>query len=120
MNDSSAVHAAAIERAASAIEAAKLRVIDRDWSSGLHHPDLVAAPGPDILAAVEVRATAQDPSLGVFVATLTEARFRQATDAARAWMRRREADCEDLWVVLVTVDPSVRVEVAAQNAAEVF
>lgn len=119
MNHSSAVRAAAIERAASVIEAAKLRVLDRDWSSGRHHLDLVATPGADILAAVEVRSTAQDGYLGVFVAPLTEARFQQATDAARAWMRQREARYEDLWVVLVTVDPSIGVEVATRNAAGV-
>ena len=57
MNEpSSALRAAAIERAAQAIEADKLQVIDRDWQSGEHRLDLAATPGAGILAAVEVRA----------------------------------------------------------------
>jgi Holliday junction resolvase-like predicted endonuclease len=118
MNDSSAVRAAAIERAASAIEAVKLRVLDRDWWSGEHHLDLVATPGGDILAAVEVRTVAHG-DLSACVTALTEARFCQATDAARAWMREHRARYEDLWVVLVTVDPDTGIRLVTGNAAEV-
>ena len=117
-DDSSALRAAAIKRAAHAIEAAKLRVLDRDWCSGEHRLDLVATPGEDILAAVEVR-TVANGSLGACVTALTEARFWKATDAARAWMREHRASYEDLWVVLVTVDPASGVEVVTGNAAEV-
>lgn len=117
MNDSSAVRTAAIEQAVNAIEAAKLRVIDRDWNSGGHHLDLVATPGEDILAAVEVRAVAHG-TLGPCVTAVTEARFWQAADAARAWMREHGTRYEDLWLVVVTVDPDGCAEVAAGNAAE--
>jgi Holliday junction resolvase-like predicted endonuclease len=116
MNDnSSAPHAAAIERAASVIEAAKLQVLDRDWASGEHRLDLVATPGSDILAAVEVRTVAPG-TLGAYVTTLTETRFWQATDAARAWMREHQTLFNDLWVVLVTVDPASGAEVVTGNA----
>ena len=117
MNDSSAVRAAAIERAVHAIEAAKLRVIGRDWNSGGHHLDLVATPGEDILAVVEVRAVAHG-TLGPCVTAVTEARFWQAADAARAWMREHGTRYEDLWLLVVTVDPDGCAEVAAGNAAE--
>jgi Holliday junction resolvase-like predicted endonuclease len=111
------VRAAAIERAVNAIEAAKLRVIDRDWSSGGHHLDLVATPGEDILAAVEVRAVAHGiPS--ACVTAVTEDRFRQATDASRAWMREHGTQYEDLWLILVTVDPGSGVSIVTGNAAE--
>ena len=63
MNEhSSALRATVIGRAARAIEAAKLQVIDRDWQSGEHRLDLVATPGDGILAAVEVRAVAYSRS----------------------------------------------------------
>jgi magnesium chelatase family protein len=59
MNEpSSALRAAAIERAARAIQADKLQVIDRDWQSGEHPLDLAATPGAGIFAAVEVRVAA--------------------------------------------------------------
>ena len=62
MNEpSSALRAAAIERAALTIEAAKLQVIDWDWMSGEHRLDLVATPGDGILAAVEVRSSRTAP-----------------------------------------------------------
>jgi Holliday junction resolvase-like predicted endonuclease len=114
MNDSSARRAAAIERAAHAIEAAKLRVIGRDWRSGEHHLDLVATPGTDILAAVEVRAVVH----GTLTA-ITEVRFRQATDAAHAWMREHDVRYDDLWLIIVTLDPDGTSEFALGNAAEV-
>jgi Holliday junction resolvase-like predicted endonuclease len=118
MNDPSALRADAIERAARVIEAAKLQVLDRDWSSGEYHLDLVATPGSDLLAAVEVRIVAPDaPSASV--TTLTEARFRQATDAARAWIREHEAPYNDVWVVLVAVNPASGVQVVTGNTAEV-
>jgi Holliday junction resolvase-like predicted endonuclease len=117
VNDSCAGRAAAIERAANAIEAAKLRVIDRDWSSGGHHLDLVATPGEDILAAVEVRAVAHGIP-GACVTAVTEDRFRQATDASRAWMREHGTRYEDLWLVIVTVDPDGCAEATVGNAAE--
>jgi Holliday junction resolvase-like predicted endonuclease len=114
MNEPSAKRAAAIERAAHAIEAAKLQVIDRDWQSGEHHLDLVATPGTDILAAVEVRTVAH----GTLTA-ITEDRFRQVTDAARAWMREHDARYDDLWLIIVTLDPDGYAEVALGNDAEV-
>jgi Holliday junction resolvase-like predicted endonuclease len=59
MNEpSSPLRAAVTERAARAIEAAKLQVIDRDWQSGERRLDLVATSGDGILAAVEVRVVA--------------------------------------------------------------
>jgi hypothetical protein len=58
MNQSSALRAAAIERATRATEAAKPQVIDRDWQPEEHRLELVATPGEGILAAVEVRAVA--------------------------------------------------------------
>lgn len=118
MNDSSALRATAIERAAHAIEAAKLRVLARDWNSGEHHLDLVATPGEDILAAVEVRAVAHG-TLGPCVTAVPEARFWQATDAARAWMREHGTRYEDLWLIVVTVDPDGSVAVSVGNVAEV-
>jgi Holliday junction resolvase-like predicted endonuclease len=118
LNEHSALSTGAVDRAANAIEAMKLRVLDRDWASGSHHLDLVATPGGDILAAIEVRAVAHG-TLGACVAAVTEARFLRATDAARAWMRQDGIRYEDLWVVLVTVDPDGGVKLDAGNAAEV-
>jgi len=118
MNEPSALGTDAVDRAASAIEAMNLRVLDRDWAFGRHHLDLVATPGGDILAAVEVRVTGHGTT-GACVAALTEARFQQATDAGRAWMRQHGSRYEDLWVVLVTVDPDRGVRLVTGNAAEV-
>jgi Holliday junction resolvase-like predicted endonuclease len=112
------LRAAAIEAAARAIEAAKLRVIDRDWQSGDHRLDMVATPGEGILAAVEVRAVAHD-ALGPCAAAITEDRVRHLTGAARAWMREHDAGDDDLWLVIVTVDPDGSVELAVANAAGV-
>jgi Holliday junction resolvase-like predicted endonuclease len=117
MNEPSALRAAAIERAAQVIEAAKLQVIDRDWRSGEHHLDLVATPGGEILAAVEVRTVAHG-TLGACVTAITEDRFRQVTDAAHAWMREHDARHDDLWLIIVTLDPDGSVELALGNAAE--
>ena len=117
MNEPSALRAAAIERAAQVIEAAKLQVIDRDWRSGEHHLDLVATPGGDILAAVEVRTVAHG-TLGACVTAITEDRFRQVTGAAHAWMREHDARHDDLWLIIVTLDPDGSVELALGNAAE--
>ncbi len=114
MNEPSAQRAAVIERAAHVIEAAKLQVIDRDWRSGEHHLDLVATPGTDILAAVEVRAVAH----GTLTA-ITEHRFRQTTDAAHAWMREHDARYDDLWLIIVTLDPRGTAGLALGNAKEV-
>jgi len=86
MNEPSALRAAAIERAAHVIEAAKLQVIDRDWRSGEHHLDLVATPGGDILAAVEVRTVAHG-TLGACVTAITE--DRSPGDRRRARMDAR-------------------------------
>ena len=93
-------------------------MIDRDWQSGEHRLDLVATPGDGILAAVEVRAVAHG-TLGACVTAISEDRIRQLTDAARAWMREHDARYDDLWVVMVTVDPDGCAEVVAGNAAEV-
>jgi len=117
MNEPSALRAAAIERAAQVIEAAKLRVIDRDWRSGEHHLDLVATPGGEILAAVEVRTVAHG-TLGACVTAITEDRFRQVTGAAHAWMREHDIRYDDLWLIIVTLDPDGSVELALGNAAE--
>ena len=98
MNEhSSALRATVIGRAARAIEAAKLQVIDRDWQSGEHRLDLVATPGDGILAAVEVRAVAYG-ILGACISATSEDRIRQLT-AAREWMRGHDADYDDLWLV---------------------
>jgi Holliday junction resolvase-like predicted endonuclease len=93
-----------------------MHVLDRNWTSGEHHLDLVATPGSDILAAVEVTIVTQG-FLGACVATLTESRFRHATDAARELKRQREVHFNDLWVVLISVDPASGVEVVTGNAA---
>jgi Holliday junction resolvase-like predicted endonuclease len=118
MNDPSALRADAIERAARVIKAAKLQVLDRDWSSGGHHLDLVTTPGSDILAVLVVRA-AKPGGARASLTVLSEAGFREATDALRAWMRERGTVYHDLWVVTVTVDPVTGVEVSLGNAAEV-
>jgi Holliday junction resolvase-like predicted endonuclease len=117
MNDMfSALRTAAIKRAEQVLEGQKLQVLDRDWNHGEHHLDLVATPGSDILAAVEVRIVTQG-TMGACVVTLTEARFWQATDAVRAWMRQHEAVYNDVWVILVSVDPVSGVEVVTGSAA---
>ena len=118
MNEPSALRAAAIERAAQVIEAAKLQVIDRDWTSGEHHLDLVATPGTDILAVIEVRTVAHG-TLAACVTAITDDRFRQATGAAHAWMREHDARYDDLWLVIVTLDPDGSAGFAIGNAAEV-
>jgi Holliday junction resolvase-like predicted endonuclease len=117
MNEPSAPRAAAIERAAQVIEAAKLQVTDRDWRSGEHHLGLVATPGGDILGAVEVRTVAHG-TLAACVTAIAEDRFRQVTGAARAWMREHDARHDDLWLIIVTLDPDGSVELALGNAAE--
>jgi Holliday junction resolvase-like predicted endonuclease len=119
MNDVSAAHADAVERAARALKEKGLQVLDQGWGGGEHRLDLVASPGSDILAAVEV-AVAPPCPLGVSVATLTEARFWKATDALREWIRQHgPAAYNDLWVVLVTVDPNNGCEAVTANAAGV-
>ena len=119
MNEhSSALRATVIGRAARAIEAAKLQVIDRDWQSGEHRLDLVATPGDGILAAVEVRAVAYG-ILGACITAISEDRIRQLTDAGRAWIREHDTRYDDLWVVIVTVDPDGSAGLVAGNAAEV-
>jgi Holliday junction resolvase-like predicted endonuclease len=119
MNEpSSALRAAAIERDARAIEAAKLQVIDRDWQSGEHRLDLVATPGDGILAAVEVRAVAHG-TLGACITAISEDRIRQLTGAGHEWMREHDAGYDVLWLVIVTVDPDGSVELVVGNAAEV-
>jgi Holliday junction resolvase-like predicted endonuclease len=119
MNEPSATRAAALELAAYVIETAKLRVLDRDWHSGEHHLDLVATPGGDILAAVEVRAVAHG-TLEACVTAITRDRCRQVTDAARAWIREHDGHYDDdPWLIIVTLDPDGTVEFALGNAAEV-
>lgn len=118
MNKSSALRATAIDRAARAIEAAKLQVIDRDWQPGEHRLDLVATPGEGIHAGVEVRAVAHG-TLGACVMAITEDRIRQLTGAARAWMREHDTGYDALWLVIVTVHPDGSVGLIARNAAEV-
>jgi Holliday junction resolvase-like predicted endonuclease len=116
VNDvSAALHAAAVNRAARVLEGQKLQVLDRNWTSGPYHLDLVVTPGSDILAAVEVAIVTQS-SEGASVATLTESRFQQVTDAVREWKRQREALFNDLWVILVTVDPAGGTAVTIGNA----
>ena len=118
MNEpSSALRAAAIERAARAIEADKLQVIDRDWQSGEHRLDLVATPGEGILAAVEVRAVAHG-TLGTCVTAIGEDRIRRLTGAGREWMREHD-DYDDLWLVIVMVDLDGPVALVVGNASEV-
>jgi Holliday junction resolvase-like predicted endonuclease len=118
MNEpSSSLRAAAIERAALTIEAAKLQVIDRDWRSGEHRLDLVATPGDGILAAVEVRAVAHGTP-DACITAISEDRIRQLTGAGREWMREHD-DYDDLWLVIVMVDPDGSVELVVGNAAEV-
>jgi len=118
MNEPSALRATAIERASQVIEAAKLQVIDRDWRSGEHHLDLVATPGGDILAAVEVRAVAHG-TLGACLTAITQDRCSQVAGAAHAWMREHDGHYDDLWLIIVTLDPDGSVELALANAAEV-
>ena len=119
MNEpSSPLRAAAIERAARAIEADKLQVIDRDWESGEHRLDLAATPGAGILAAVEVRAVAHGAP-GACITAISEDRIRQLTGAGREWIRQHDARYDDLWVVIVTVDPDGSAGLVAGNAAEV-
>jgi Holliday junction resolvase-like predicted endonuclease len=119
MNEhSSALRAAAIERAVRAIEAAKVQVIGRDWQSGEHRLDLVATPGDGILAAVEVRAVAHG-TFDACITAISEARIRQLAGAAREWMREHDADYDALWLVIVTADPDGSVEFVVGNAAEV-
>ena len=103
MNEpSSALRAAAIERAARAIEADKLQVIDRDWQSGEHRLDLAATPGAGILAAVEVRAprasarpsgwpgrhggsTRRSPAMSCFAGSCPAAAGGSPSSARPAW-----------------------------------
>ena len=119
MNEpTSALPKAAIDLAARAIEAAKLQVIDRDWQSGGHRLDLVATPGDSILAAVEVRVVAHGTPDARSPA-ISEDRIRQLTGAAHAWMREHDARYDDLWLVIVMVDPDGSVELVVGNAAEV-
>jgi Holliday junction resolvase-like predicted endonuclease len=119
MNEpSSPLRAAAIERAALAIEAAKLQVIDRDWQSGEHRLDLVATPGEGILAAVEVQSVAHG-TLDADVRAISEDRIRQLTGAGREWMRQHDDDYDDLWLVIVMVDPDGSVGLVVGDAAEV-
>ena len=119
MNEpSSALRAAAIERAARAIQADKLQVIDRDWQSGEHRLDLAATPGAGIFAAVEVRAVAHGAP-GACITAISEDRIRQLTDAGRAWIREHDIRYDDLWVVIATVDPDGSAGLVAGNAAEV-
>jgi DNA processing protein len=121
MNEPSATRAAAIDLAAYVIEAAKLRVLDRDWQSGEHHLDLVATPGGDILAAVEVRAVAHG-TLETCVTAITQDRGHHVTDAAHAWIREHDGRYDDeLWLIIVTLDPdgSVRVRPRQRRGGEV-
>jgi Holliday junction resolvase-like predicted endonuclease len=119
MNEpASGLRTAGIERAARAIKAAKLQVIDRDWQSGEHRLDLLATPGDGILAAVEVRAVAHG-TLNARITAISEDRIRQLTGAAREWMREHDAGYDALWLVIVTVDPDGSVELVVGNAAEV-
>jgi hypothetical protein len=119
MNEpSSALRAAVIERAARAIEAAKLQVIGLYWQSGGHRLDLVATPGDGILAAVEVRVVAHS-TVDACVSGISEDCIRQLTGAARERMREHDADYEALWLILVMVDPDGSVELVVGNAAEV-
>lgn len=117
-NVSSAARTAAVERAARALEERRLRVLDRDWACGEHYLDLVASPGPGIVAAVEVTTVAADTA-GACVATLTETRLREAAGAAREWARRHQVACKVVWIVLVTVDPAADLAVVTGNAAGV-
>jgi Holliday junction resolvase-like predicted endonuclease len=118
MNEpSSPLLATAIERAARAVEAAKLQVIGRDWQSGEHHLDLVATPGDGILAAVEVRAVAHGAA-GACITAVSEDRIQQLTGAAREWIAEHDTHYDDLWLVIVTVDPDGCAELVG-NAAEV-
>ena len=119
MNElSSALRAAAIERVAGAIEAVKLQVIGRDWQSGEHRLDLVATPGDGILAAVEVRAVAHG-ALGACVTAISADRILQLVGAGHAWMREHDARYDDLWLVIVTVDPDGSAGLVVGDAAEV-
>jgi Holliday junction resolvase-like predicted endonuclease len=119
MNEpSSPLRATAIERAAQAVEAAKLRVIGRDWQSGEHRLDLVATRGDGILAAVAVRAVAHG-TLSACITAISEARILQLTGAGCAWLREHDARYDDLWLVIVTVDPDGSVELVVGNAGEV-
>ncbi len=120
MNDSPASPADATERAADVIEAARLQVLDRNWDSGEHHLDLVASPGSDILAAVEVKTVTPGTPPGACLTTVTETRFLQAAAAARAWIAERGGGFyTDLWVIVVTLDPASGLQVVTGNAAEV-
>ena len=114
---SSALRTAAIEQAALTIEAAKLQVIGRDWQSGEHRLDLVATPGDGILAAVEVRVVAHG-ELDACITAISEDRIRRLTGAGREWIREHD-DYDDLWVVIVMVDPDGSVELVVGDAAEV-
>lgn len=119
MNDvSSAVRAAALKQAEQALEEQELRVLDRDWTYEDLRLDLVVTPGSDILGAVEVKVVAEG-TLGACVATLTEARFWQVTDALQEWQRQHEGAYRDLWVILVTVDPVGGLQVVTGNATGV-
>jgi Holliday junction resolvase-like predicted endonuclease len=119
MNEpSSAPRAAATEPAARAIEAEKLQVTGRDWQSGEHRLAQVATPGAGILAAVEVRAVAHG-TLNACITAVSEDRIRQLTGAVREWIREHDTRYDDLWLVIVTVDPDGSAELVVGNAAGV-
>ena len=76
-------------------------------------------PVPGVLpAAVEVRTVAHG-TLGACITAISEDRIRQLTDAGRAWIREHDTRYDDLWVVIVTVDPEGSAGLVAGNAAEV-
>ena len=95
--------------------AARLLVLDVDWTLGDHHLDVVAAAGEESLVVAEVRVVAHDP--GACIAALTESRIGPALEAGRAWISQHETCHTELWAVLVTVDTAGGVHFVTGNSA---
>jgi Holliday junction resolvase-like predicted endonuclease len=88
MNDFSPDRAGVLGQAARLLESHQLRVLDRDWKSGVHALDLVAAASGGVLVAVVVKA-ADLGSGGSLAETaeITDERADEIRRAAWAWTR---------------------------------
>jgi len=115
MNDDSAARAAMTGIAARAAKAARLLVLDLDWTCGEHHLDVVATASQGTLVVAEARVVAHEP--GACTAALAESRIGPALEAGRAWISQHEPCHTELWAVLVTVDTAGQVHVVTGNSA---
>jgi putative endonuclease len=113
MNGTSPDRAAALALAEHEVLASGLTILDRQWRSGDHELELVAAVGGRVLVAVEV--TAAEHGVVHDFADVSEDRTAELESAARAWMAEHDARYGQVRTDVAGLSPDGRSGFTAEN-----